>query len=87
MFKISISTDDGRVLQISRMNYLYYKDACGMEYYWAWEGLGYTAHALDPIFTNTEGLLDRVAELFLLFPNRPGNEPRCRDGGAYREGP
>jgi hypothetical protein len=71
MFKISISTDDGRVLQISRMNYLYYKDACGMEYYWDWEGLGSNAHALDPIFRRSESLLDQVTRLFLPGPNQP----------------
>ncbi len=37
MFKIEITDEDGRQLQVSKRNFLYFKKADGTERYWEWE--------------------------------------------------
>lgn len=68
MFKIEIESDDGRKLDISKDNYIYFKDSAGEETYWEWEHLHGKAQDFNPIFAEARSFLDRFADLLPDLP-------------------
>ena len=60
MFKIEIKADDGRVLKMSKNNFIYYRDTEGNDTFWEWEHIVGKAAKFEPLFSQARKLIDQA---------------------------
>ena len=68
MFKIEIHAADGRELQMSQGDFIYYKDADGVDTFWEWEKIVPIEDRFLALFQEADKLVDKAAER---LPNIP----------------
>lgn len=68
MFKIEIHATDGRELKISQGDFIYYKDADGIDTFWEWEKITPIEGKFEALIEDADNLVDKAAEH---LPNIP----------------
>ncbi|MFO7965873.1 MAG: hypothetical protein R6U50_18245 [Desulfobacterales bacterium] len=68
MAKIEIKCDDGREIQISRGNYVFYKEADGKEHFWEWSHFSGREKDFDRVEETAAGM---VRSIEAILPDIP----------------